>query len=462
MATKKHRSSYSSFVLNPKPSRKEILHFLIPSLFGIAFFLFPIYWDGNINILIGIFSESLAELISPVASTIITFIITLSGIIALITLLFKPNFILRNHLLTSLFNTSNYYLIVRLFGAATAIMCYFQVGPSIFISTETGGTMMTLLGTLIAWFFAASFLIPLLMNFGIMEYVGTFIKDFTRPLFKLPGRSTIDLLASWIGNCNVGVVLTTTQYEKGYYTAREAITIATCFSAVSLPFALVITAMLGVDSKFLPFYLITAITGVLSVIIMIRIPPLKKYPNEYYLPVGKQVDENHPEGIKKAEWALKLAVDKAKTTTSFSKVLYEGFEMFMGIIFTLTPIVMCYGTIALILANYTPIFDWLSLPFGYYLDFLGVEEAFKAAPATIAGFADMIIPAILGASVGSFQTRFIIGVLSLVQIVYMTEVGTLIITSKLPIGFTGLLVLFLEKTIISLPIIVLLTKLFGI
>jgi nucleoside recognition membrane protein YjiH len=44
----------------------------------------------------------------------------------------------------------------------------------------------------------------------------------------------------------------------------------------------------------------------------------------------------------------------------------------------------------------------------------------------------------------------------------MTEVGTLIITSKMPVDFKGVLALFLEKTIISLPIIVLLTNLFGI
>jgi len=81
-----------------------------------------------------------------------------------------------------------------------------------------------------------------------------------------------------VGNCNVGVVLTTQQYEKGYYTAREAITIASCFSAVSLPFCLVIAAMLGVDDKFPLFYAILCITGILSVVIMSRIPPLSKYP----------------------------------------------------------------------------------------------------------------------------------------------------------------------------------------
>ncbi|MHB1391695.1 MAG: hypothetical protein ACYCYE_01190 [Clostridia bacterium] len=65
-----------------------------------------------------------------------------------------------------------------------------------------------------------------------MDYTGTMFRGFVRPLFKLPGRSAIDLVTSWIGNCNVGVVLTSMQYEMGYYTAREAAIISTCFSAV--------------------------------------------------------------------------------------------------------------------------------------------------------------------------------------------------------------------------------------
>ena len=69
---------------------------------------------------------------------------------------------------------------------------------------------------------------------------------------------------------------------------------------------------------------------------------------------------------------------------------------------------MSFGTLALILATYTPIFNWLSLPFGYYLKFLGLEEAFAAAPSTIIGFADMFIPAILSASIVSYKTRFVI------------------------------------------------------
>ena len=291
--------------------------------------------------------------------------------------------------------------------------------------------MMVLMMTLIACLFAASFLMPLLMDYGIMDYTGTLIRNFLYPLFKLPGRAAVDLCASWIGNCNVGVVLTSTQYEEGYYTARESITIATCFSAVSLPFCLVIAAVLGVDKYFVPFYLILTVTGILSVVIMSRIWPLKKYPNEYYAPVGKRIDEIEPSGISKTKWAFIQAVTKAESGPSFGKLIYKGFDMFMGIIFTLVPVTMCVGTLALVLSEYTPIFNWISMPFGYYFQLLGVQEAFAAAPGEVVGFDDMFIPAVVCANIASTETRFIIGILSLVQIIYMSEVGSIMLASKI-------------------------------
>ena len=95
---------------------------------------------------------------------------------------------------------------------------------------------------------------------------------------------------------------------------------------------------------------------------------------------------------------------------------------------------------------------------GWYLQLLGVEHAFQAAPATLVGFVDMFIPALLISSITTVKTTFIIGVLSLVQIIYLTEVGAVIIKSKVPMGLKELIIIFLERTIISLPIIVLLAN----
>ena len=138
----------------------------------------------------------------------------------------------------------------------------------------------------------------------------------------------------------------------------------------------------------------------------------------------------------------------------------------MGIANIFPPFYLCICVVgiilAVIIATYTPFFKWISYPMGMYLKVLGVPEAFAAAPATLVGFTDMFIPALLAVTLTSVKTKFVIGVLSLVQIIYLTEVGTIIIKSEIPLNFWKLLVIFLERTIIAIPLIVLFANMIGL
>src|SRR5699024_4173843 len=91
-----------------------------------------------------------------------------------------------------------------------------------FLASLIGAGTIGLLYSLVSLFLFAGLFLPLLMNFGLMELFGTFTTLIMRPLFKLPGRSSIDSLASWIGDGTIGVLLTSKQYEDGFYTKREA------------------------------------------------------------------------------------------------------------------------------------------------------------------------------------------------------------------------------------------------
>lgn len=452
-------NKYPGLIENPTKSQK--LKFIIPSAIGVFLFLCPIWVNGNMNIPLGVISEWIASFIKPLAAILVTVIVVISAVMSILGTVVKAKFITENKMLAGYFVISKTYLVIRCVGAIITIMVYTKTGFGFILDANTGPTMIGLMGTLIAWFFAASFLIPLLMDYGIMDYTGTLIRGALRPLFHLPGRSAVDLLASWIGNCNVGVVLTTTQYETGYYTEREAVLIATCFSAVSLPFCLVIAAMMGVDQYFVQFYLILTLTGIITAMIMCRIWPIgKKFKDEYYPPVGKRINEIEPENVKKTAWAYRCAVTRAAEGPNFGQLMYKGVDMFLGIIFTLVPVTMCVGTLALVVSEYTPVFDWLGTPFKYYFQILGVEEAAAAAPGAVVGFADMFIPAVICANITSVKTRFIIAILSLVQIIYMSEVGSIMVASKLRVNIIDLLIIFLEKTILAIPIIVLFTNLF--
>lgn len=327
------------------------------------------------------------------------------------------------------------------------------------ISADTGGSIIDLCGTLLCILVAFSFVLPFLTDCGIMEFLGVITRPVVRPLFHVPGRAAVDLIASWFGASNAAVILTREQYMKGFYTKREAGYIMTNFSLVSVPFCLMVAETIGRDAEFPVFYLSICVVGVILAVILVRIPPIFTIPNTYREAVGKQVAEDLPEEKGVLAYALESSCKRAEEF-HVDTVLSSGLEVMMGMMFDLIPIVASWGVIALAIATYTPFFDWISYPMGLYLQLFGVEDAFVVAPATLVGFTDMFIPALLMTGMDlTAKTSFIVGALSLIQIIYLTEVGTVIIKSEVPLGFWKLLVIFLERTLIAIPILTLIANL---
>ena len=290
------------------------------------------------------------------------------------------------------------------------------------------------------------------MDSGIMEFAGILLKPLTRPLFHVPGRASVDLVASWLASSNTAVLITQQEYEAGCYSRREAAAIMTNFSLVSIPFCMVVAETLGLRSHFLALYAVVTAIGLLLAIIGVRLPPLSRIPEAYR--GKKNIAEDVPEHVSLFGWAVQSALDRAATFQP-KQVLDGGAKMTVGILCDLIPIVIAWGTVGSLLVNETPIFQYLSYPMGIYMSLLGVPDAFTAAPATLVGFIDMFIPALISTNLPSEFTRFVIGGLSLVQIIYLTEVGSIIVKADVGIDMKRLFIIFLERTVLALPLLVL-------
>lgn len=444
-----------STAVNPK----NLLKFILGSAFGVLMFLVPIPQGDSFTTLLDFLKTGLKNLMGVSMNYIIVGILVVSAVMGVIDMVFKPDFIRKNTYLSKAFHTTPFYLGSKILGAIFACMIVFGFGPEAVTSADTGVTMLDLCNTLLCIVVSFSFILPFLTDCGIMEFLGVLLRPVVRPLFHVPGRASVDLIASWFGASNAAVILTREQYMKGFYTKREAGYIMTNFSLVSIPFCLMIANTVNVSHLFPSFYLCICLVGIILAVIGIRIPPISTIPDTYQEKTGKQINEDLPENTKLLPYALEMSCQRAEKFT-LSKILSSGMEVVVGMFFDLVPVVMAWGMVALMIAAYTPVFQWISYPIGLYLQLFGVEEAFAVAPAALIGFTDMFIPALLITGVESVKTRFIIGVLSLVQIIYMTEVGAIIIKSEIPLNFWKLLVIFLERTLIAIPLIVLFANLF--
>src|SRR3990167_5748871 len=435
---------------------RQLLIFLIPSLLGVLLFLTPIVYDGKVTIGLGVMADALKTSLSAWLPAIATGLLLFSSALGLLGSALKPRWLTQRHALNELFNLPPFWLGLRVLGAVFAAMTFWQFGPEWIWNANTGGVVLKdLAPVLITFFLVAGLILPLLTDFGLMEFCGTLVRNVFRKVFGLPGRSAIDAIASWLGSGTVGVLITAQQYQKGFYSAREAAVIATNFSVASIAFSLLITSFMNLDHLFVPFYLTVVVAGLAAAIITPRIPPLSWKKDEYVAGVGKQIKEDVPNRSSLLRWGVLQAVKRANSNPSPAQMVKVGVHNVVDIWLGLLPLVMAIGTVSLAIAEYTPVFNWLSYPIVPLLELLQLPEAAKAAPAMLVGFADMFLPAVLGKGIESELTRFVVACVSLTQLIYMSEVGVLIIKAKLPLNLLELFAIFIIRTLITLPIIAL-------
>ncbi|WP_339213079.1 YjiH family protein [Ornithinibacillus sp. FSL M8-0202] len=435
---------------------KEQLKFIIPSLLGIFFFMIPVKTADGFSIPIAILANWVQDVLAGQLSLIMMIIISLTAVLTILARVIGIDALAKTPFFKKLLYVNWFWTIARVLAAAFAIMVYFKIGPEAIHSEDTGQLLLDdLLHVLFAVFLFAGIFLPLLMNFGLMELFGTLATKIMRPLFKLPGRSSIDALASWIGDGTIGVLLTSKQYEDGYYTKREAAVIGTTFSVVSITFSLVVIDQVNLSHMFVPFYITILIAGLVAALVMPRIPPLSRKADTYINEQASGIEEEIPEGHNSLSFGYKKAVDRAKKESSIYQFVKEGSQNILDMWMGVAPVVMAFGLVALIIAEYTPVFQWLGMPFIPILELMQVPFAQEASETILIGFADMFLPSLIGSSIEAEITRFIIAALSVTQLIYMSEVGGLLLGSKVPVSFKDLIVIFLLRTLITLPIIVL-------
>lgn len=120
--------------------------------------------------------------------------------------------------------------------------------------------------------------------------------------------------------------------------------------------------------------------------------------------------------------------------------------------------ILSIGLAAVVIAEFTPTFDIIAQPLVPVIELLGIPDAEVVAPATIIGITEMFIPALLVAEADA-MARFFVAVLSISQLIFFSAVGPMMMDmfSDIPIRFRDLVVLFVFRTIILVPVIALMT-----
>ncbi len=432
-------------------NRAAVWRCIVPSCFGVLFFLIPIRVAGRWTILMAAASDGLTALVGDAMPWIVLVILALSAVLSVC--IGSGVWVPRGwpERLVEPFRVGWLWISLRLFGLIIAAATCWQIGPE-WVWGEASGHVVfyDLAPALLTIFLFAAVLLPLLTDYGLMEFVGTVLRRPFEVVFGLPGRAAIDALASWLVAAAVGILITSQQYAGGYYSRREAMVIATNFSVVSLPFCVLIVNLVGLGDKFIPYYLSVVAIGLLAAVVLPRLPPLSRISDSYNPQAGRQIHEKPPREVSVLRWGWRQALAKAASAQGARGLLRGATFNIADIWFGLLPLVIAIGWLGMVLVEYTQVLHWLSYPYIYLLEALRLPEAEAAAPAMVVGFADMFLPAVLAKGIESEVTRFAIAIVSVTQLIYMSEVGVLLLR-KLPFHLGHLVALFVIRTLVSLP-----------
>ena len=417
-------------------------------------FLVPFNIDGTTKVLLGVIADGINYYAGDRMRYFCVAVYLLSALLTVLFTFGPASIATRYPVFAATFRSGVIAASLRVAAGVFAAMAFFSVGPLWITGEETGITAyFTIAAIIFCLIGAGAILMPLLTDYGLLELVGTLLRKPFQGIFRLPGRATIDTLASWVGSSSIAVLVTSRQYEGGYYTAREASVIATNFSVVSVPFVFFCADVAGVPQFGGSLYISMVLVGITCALITPRLPPLARMPDEYYAPVGQQIHEEVAAGTSAWQWARQEAMKRARGAPAPIPMLKSGLRTAFDLFFGMMPVAMTIEFFALVLYHHTPILHFITAPLVPLLKLMSLPDAVAAAPGVVIGFLDQFVPSVIAGGIESPVTSFVLAGLSVTQLIFMAETGVLIHRSKIPLPLRYLGAVFVIRTIIALPVL---------
>lgn len=147
------------------------------------------------------------------------------------------------------------FSIFKLAGIVLIAMAIFGFGPAFLHAPDIipfiYGKIVVPVTTIVP---VGAIFLAFLVNYGLMEFIGVFMQPVMNPIWKTPGRSAIDAVASFVGSYSLGLLITNQVYTEGKYTGKQAAIIATGFSTVSATFMVIVAKTLGLMEYWLLYF----------------------------------------------------------------------------------------------------------------------------------------------------------------------------------------------------------------
>ncbi|MBH0085665.1 YjiH family protein [Psychrobacter sp. SCQQ22] len=286
-------------------------------------------------------------------------------------------------------------------------------------------------------------ILAFLVGFGLLEMVGVLMQPIMKPIWKTPGSSAIDAVASFVGSYSIGLLITNRVYLQKQYSAREAIIIATGFSTVSAAFMVIVAKTLKLMEFWNVFFWSTLVITFIVTAITARIPPISLFDDHVERPAL-----DHKGGTRLAA-AFDLGLSTSRRATDLKQILWSNFRDGLTMAAAIVPSIIAVGLTGLLLAKYTPVFDALGLLLYPFTWLGGLPEPLIAAKGMSAGLAEMFLPALL-LSEADILTRYVAGVISISSVLFFSAMIPCVLATEIPVSVGKMIIIWFERVVLSI------------
>ena len=146
---------------------------------------------------------------------------------------------------------------------------------------------------------------------------------------------------------------------------------------------------------------------------------------------------------------------------SLPKLVWDNFRAGLNMAFSVIPSIMSVGLLGLVLAEFTPLFDWAGYIFYPFFKLFGVSQAMLAGKAAAVSLPEMFLPAILVAKTGTPLLKFVIAVVSISEILFFSASIPCVMGTDIPLKLRDILVIWFERVVLSIVITLPIAMLLG-
>lgn len=418
----------------------KIWRFFVFSALGLFLFFVPVTMSGTTSIML----DHIVTVIHQVFGENIQYY-TLAVVFAGTLIPF----------MTKAWNKSAFNILFTFFkvlGLLIGVMVVLNIGPAFVLDENMGPFLFYSLAINL------SLLIPLggaalglILGYGFLVFIGVLLEPVMRTLFKTPGRSAMDAMASLVGSYSVGLLITNRTYKEGLYNRKEGLIIATGFSTVSVTIMVVVARTLELMDYWVLFFIVILLVTFGVTAITTFLPPIRNEKKIYYNGKNNNIEEKYEGNILQYAWYK--AKQQSHSSRPLAGDIWMNFIEAMKMTASVVPSVLSIGLIGLIVAEYTDVLTWVSYVYYPLLYMFPLENVPLIAEAVTISIVEMFLPSLLVAE-ADITTRFIVGVTSISAVVFLSGFIPAVLSTSLNLKVWKLIFVWFIRTLLSLLIVI--------